>query len=148
MPRSPAPGGFGRKIDPQAQEMARRREAFLAAERARNPASHQSAPPPQLGSPGGRSAGGHKSLALAYILWFGCGAVSAHRFYLGFTTLAIVQVSLWFVGWMMVAAGIYVALIFPLAAAFWLVVDAFLMPGLCRRANERRRQFQVAGAFA
>lgn len=147
MQRSHASGGFGRKIDPQAQEMERRREAFLAAERSRK-ADERQPTPPSMGAPRPSFVRNQKSLALAYIFWFGCGTISAHRFYLGFTRSAVVQASLWIVGWLMVAGGMFVALLAVFAAALWLLGDAFLMPGLCRQANERSRQLDVASTFA
>ena len=144
MQRRTASAGFGRKIDPQADEMQRRREAFLAAERAR----HVEAVTPHFDGTLGVRSGGGKSVALAYLFWFGCGTISAHRFYLGFPRSALIQASLWFVGWLMVLGGFFIALLAVGAAVIWMIRDAFLLPGLCREANNRARGPDVAAAFA
>jgi TM2 domain-containing membrane protein YozV len=134
MQSRPATGGFGRKIDPAAAELARKREAFLAAERARCPEPAQ--PEPRSASPTAPMTA-RKSMAVAYIFWFALGALSGHRFYLGLVATAIAQSSLWFLGWLLVATGTYVGLLAVLAGAVWVIVDAFLIPGLCRAANPR-----------
>ena len=56
------------------------------------------------------------SIVLAYVLWFFLGAFSAHRFYLGRTGTAILQILL---------NCILVGLI-------WDVLDLFLNPGMVR----------------
>lgn len=148
MQSRPVPGGFGRKVDPAAAELARRREAFIASERARQ---QQQAPEPNLPSPRpshARPVAGEKSMLLTYVLWFGLSTLSAHRFYLGFTASAIVQASMWIVGWLLVVGGEFIGLASVGATSIWMLVDAFLIPGLVRKANERQREYAASDVFA
>ncbi|MFG1358588.1 TM2 domain-containing protein [Xanthobacter pseudotagetidis] len=65
------------------------------------------------------------SPALAYFFWLFLGIVSAHRFYLGRTGTAILQIVSYFF----------------VIGVFWFLLDAFLLPGLVReRQNEVRRR--------
>lgn len=64
------------------------------------------------------------SLFLAYVLWFFLWFVSAHRFYLGRPGLALLQIASYFV----------------LIGLVWVVVDAFLMPGLVRGRQQQLRE--------
>ena len=140
---------FGRKGSEDAV-MASRREAFLASERARR--EQQSIERPEAA----RSLEvasrpiivREKSVGVAYLLWFFFGALSAHRFYLGYSSSAAVQAGLWFVSWMMIAAGFLLAAFGLVVAAIWMIGDAFVIPSLCRAANERARQNAAAYAFA
>jgi TM2 domain-containing membrane protein YozV len=150
---------FGRKGSQDAA-MTQRVAAFAAAERARRisgaggPAPAEAPPEPSAGIvPPGRGAtppsGGapspgagpvrEKSLALAYVFWFGCSTVGAHRFYLGFPLSAMLQACLWLGGWLMVLAGFFPVLLAVIAAAIWMLADMFLIPGLARQANARLR---------
>ncbi|MGZ8310598.1 MAG: NINE protein [Allosphingosinicella sp.] len=136
---------FGRKGSQEAA-MASRVEAFMAAERARKIVPD--APNGRGSPPATEGFAPEKSLALAYVFWFGCGAVSAHRFYLGFPISGVAQASLWFVSWMMVVGGFLPAALGAVAAGLWILADAFLIPGLLRQANERSRRHAVIGVFA
>ena len=140
---------FGRKGSEDA-EMASRREAFLASERARREQQSFEAPEPARSPEVGSRPifVREKSVSVAYLLWFFFGAISAHRFYLGYSSSAVFQASLWVVSWMMVAAGFILAGFGLLAAAIWMIGDAFVIPSLCRSANERARQSAAAFAFA
>jgi TM2 domain-containing membrane protein YozV len=140
---------FGRKGSEDA-EMASRREAFLASERARReqPSLER---PETARSPEVASRPifvREKSVGVAYLLWFFFGALSAHRFYLGYSSSAAAQAGLWFVSWMMIAAGFLLAGFGLVIAAIWMIGDAFVIPSLCRGANERARQNATAFAFA
>lgn len=144
--------GFGQAIPaqrmpPQAayDPMAAQREAFIAAERARRMNEPDQRPwdEPAQRSPGLSSYAQDypnsrpvvqqsRSLAVAYILWFILGQLSVHRFYLGATTSAIVQVSLFF-------GSLLILFIFPpmgligfVGWVLWILADVFLMPGLHR----------------
>lgn len=64
-----------------------------------------------------------KSTGAAYLLWFFFGIVSAHRFYLGRTGTAFLQIASYFV---------FVGFV-------WLLIDAFLIPGMIRESNDRER---------
>jgi TM2 domain-containing membrane protein YozV len=144
---------FGRKgCDDGA--MARRRDAFLAEEQARKArlSDEAAAAPVQRAGSGtsatGPATGREKSLGLAYVFWFGCGTVGAHRFYLGFPVSGAIQAGLWFGSWMMVVGGFLIAALGALAAGVWIVSDVFVIPSLCRRANARSQERTVAYTFA
>lgn len=65
------------------------------------------------------------SAALAYFFWLFLGIVSAHRFYLGKTGTAILQI----ISYLLVVGVI------------WFLIDALLLPGLVRqRQDEIRRR--------
>ncbi|NBG94378.1 NINE protein [Pyruvatibacter mobilis] len=64
------------------------------------------------------------STGIAYLLWFFLGLVSAHRFYLGEAVTAIIQILSYF---------IFVGFI-------WLLIDAFLIPGMVRKRQDEIRQ--------
>ena len=74
-----------------------------------------------------------KSLGVAYLLWFFLGSLGAHRFYAGRTGSAIMQLIVWLVGWgtLIVGVGFVVLAI----AGIWLLIDAFLLPGIIRTHN-------------
>jgi TM2 domain-containing membrane protein YozV len=76
-----------------------------------------------------------KSVGLSYLLWFFLGCLGAHRFYLGQTGTAIVQLMLFIIGWATVIVGIGILLLGVLG--IWVLIDAFLIPGLARDHNIR-----------
>ncbi len=121
-------------------EMALRREAFVAAERARSGQATKA--DPMASAERAKKEGlpafpGRKTLAVAYSLWFMLWAISAHRFYLGRWITGIVQTLLWYVSLMFWMAGHDLAL-YPLVTGLtWIGIDLFLIPGLLRAANER-----------
>lgn len=147
---------FGRKGTDDS-EMARRREAFIASERARNGALQEdarlgAAPPApdadqvarDLGLPADRRAYAQpKSMMLAYVLWFFACAISAHRFYLGAYQSALMQLGGWFGGLAILWAGAstkgetmaFAGLIVMGASGLWMLVDVFLIPGLVARTR-------------
>ena len=71
-----------------------------------------------------------KSTGVAYLLWFFLGSFGGHRFYLGQTGTAIVQLLLLIFGWIPLFTG-------WIALGLWLFVDLFLIPGLARDHNLR-----------
>jgi TM2 domain-containing membrane protein YozV len=139
-------GGFGRKGTVDGAALAARRTAFLAEERAR------------AGRPAASGGPGHppstpvfvreKSTGVAYLLWFFLGGLSGHRFYLGYSTSAAIQASLTPIAYAMLIAGSLFGIIPMLAAAFWLLGDAFLIPSLTRQANDRIRRNATSRVFA
>ena len=147
---------FGRKGSDDG-EMARRREAFIAAERARA-ASAGEAPPPSARpsySPSLQASAAprvvvlpEKSVGMAYLLWFFLGALSLHRFYLGYATSGAVQVGLWLVGWGTVISGSAFGVFLLIGWVVWLFGDAFLIPAMARRKNEEARAAATSYAFA
>lgn len=138
-PRTPA--------EPVADDpYAAQRAAFLASERTRSTGADpvtgtaSLAPRPVFVR--------EKSMAVAYLLWFLLGQLSAHRFYLGQSSSAIAQVSLLFVGWLIVLSGSLAGALGVLAGAIWILADVFLIPGLVRRANAQTRQWALGDTFA
>jgi TM2 domain-containing membrane protein YozV len=147
---------FGRKgagLDP---DLAARRAAFLAAERARP----QQAASPEGGSDLGTEDGfsrprlierayvPRKTMGTAYLLWFFLGGLSAHRFYLGFRISAIIQMLLTPLGYAMLLTKSPVGLLAVPAAGLWILADAFLIPSMVAKANERAREHSYASTFA
>ena len=88
---------FGRKGAAPDADLAARRAAFLAAERARaaSPASARIAQDVARGlEPPVRTVQTYvsrKTMGTAYLLWFFFGGVGGHRFYLGYRTSGIIQ---------------------------------------------------------
>lgn len=64
-----------------------------------------------------------KSTGTAFLLWFLTWYVSGHRFYLGRPGTAILQILSYFV----------------LVGFIWILIDAFLIPGMIRDHNDRER---------
>ncbi len=128
-------------IAPVAQsgdEMAARREAFVAAERARGGAAEidpmaSAARAKEIGLP---TFPGRKSVAVAYSLWFGLWAISAHRFYVKAWISGIAQTALWYVSLMFWMAGNKPAFYPLLAGLGWIAADLLLIPGMVRARNE------------
>jgi hypothetical protein len=149
-------GGFGRKGMSDDAEMVRRREAFIAAERARqanSPACETSVDPsPRFGFASAPVAVGSgqlpKSVGIAYLLWFLFGAVSAHRHYLGYHNSALAQGGLWLGGWVLLLTGNIYFIGALLLAGLWVLADAFIIPSMCREANARAGRQNVQRVFA
>lgn len=75
-----------------------------------------------------RVANDGPNLAVAYLLWLFLWIVSAHRFYLGRPASAILQILSYLI----------------LIGFLWLIVDAFLIPGMFRaRQQEIRHRIKV-----
>jgi TM2 domain-containing membrane protein YozV len=64
-----------------------------------------------------------KTAVVAYLLWFFLGWFGAHNFYLGRIGVAVTQLIL------------TITVIGILITFFWVIVDAFLIPGWVRRQN-------------
>lgn len=117
-----------------------RRTAFLAEERSRRaevrPASRSQEGISDIAAsyqPAYSRSGGERNIWIAYLLWFVIGQFSAHRFYIGATQSAVVQLAL-FIG------SLIIMFIFPpmgligfVIWALWLLADLFLIPGLIRK---------------
>jgi TM2 domain-containing membrane protein YozV len=140
---------FGRKGAGPDPDLAARRAAFLAAERAR-PKSAPSEAEDGFGRARAteRPYVSRKTMGTAYLLWFFLGGVSAHRFYLGFRTSAIIQLMLTPLGYAMLWSKSSAGLLLVPAAGIWILVDAFLIPGMVNKANERAQEFSLATTFA
>lgn len=95
-----------------------------------------------------RVANEAKSIGAAYLLWFFLGGVGAHRFYLGQKTTGLVMLVLLIVG--IITTPIMVGSVLLMALGIWVLVDAFLIPGLVQKQkDETRRRLtsdaQIAG---
>jgi TM2 domain-containing membrane protein YozV len=121
-------------------ELALRREAFLAEERERSGRAEKADPiesAERAKKAGLPSFPGRKSLSVAYSLWFFLWVISAHRFYVGRWITGIVQTVLWYVSMMFWMAGHDLALYPLMTGLTWIVIDLFLIPGMVRAVNER-----------
>ena len=74
-----------------------------------------------------------KNIGVAYLLWFFLGYLGAHRFYLGDNKAAFWQLGLFIGGVLTFIFVIGGAILFGLG--IWVLIDAFLIPGLLRKAN-------------
>jgi TM2 domain-containing membrane protein YozV len=157
-----AAGTFGRKGSDDA-EMARRRAAFIAAERARaaelalQPAAERSfgaaaATPVGRPAPAAGASGpvfvAEKSIGAAYLFWFFFGAAGGHRFYLGYPVSGVIQFAVWIVSWSLLMTGFVPAIGLLVLVAIGVIVDAFLIPHLCSKKNAELRSRATAYAFA
>lgn len=73
-----------------------------------------------------------KSVAVAYLLWLFLWFVSGHRFYLSRPGSAILQILTYFI----------------LIGFIWLLVDAFLIPGMVQKQKGEVRQKLTVQALA
>ena len=69
-----------------------------------------------------------KSIGVAYLLWFFLGSFGAHRFYLHRPTSAILMLVLLIVG--LLTVTVIVGAFLLVVLAIWVLVDAFLIPGM------------------
>jgi TM2 domain-containing membrane protein YozV len=84
-----------------------------------------------------------KSMVAAYLFWLFFGGFSAHRFYLGRTQSAWTQFGLFALGWVVLLTslprhqpvGISFGILLLFAHGFWLIGDAFLIPGIVRASR-------------
>jgi len=143
-----APRGF---TAPANDEIARKRAAFLAAERARQSDNGLSEAAVRYGNTAERPV---RSLPMAYLLWFILGQVSAHRFYLGAYKSAMIQVGM-FVFCILLALGsskgaqsatLPVAAVALVVWAVWVLGDVFFIHRIHRQ--NCRRPGEVANVFA
>ena len=76
---------------------------------------------------------GNRTLLIGYVLWLFLGWVGGHRLYVGRWKSALGMAAAGFVTWIMTSMlGPYLG--FPMT--IWWIVDAFLIPGWVRQANE------------
>jgi TM2 domain-containing membrane protein YozV len=136
---------FGRKGAGPDADLAARRAAFLAAERAR---SHQPPPGDEIAAAARPVLVREKSLSTAYLLWFFLGGLSAHRFYLGSPASAAIQLTLTPLGYGLLIGKSQAGYAILLCAWLWILADLFIIPSLVRAANEGARRGAVASVFA
>lgn len=78
-----------------------------------------------------------KSAGIAYALWFFTGFLGGHRFYLGKTGTGIAQLILFILG---IFTIMFVVGIFMLGiVGIWVLVDAFLIPGMIKSDKDLLR---------
>jgi TM2 domain-containing membrane protein YozV len=85
-----------------------------------------------------RIANDKKSTVVAYLLWFFFGGLGVHRFYLGKSGSGAAMLALTILGFL--TAVIYIGVALLLVVAIWLIVDAFLIPGLIAQSTQELRQ--------
>jgi TM2 domain-containing membrane protein YozV len=73
-----------------------------------------------------------RTVGVAYLLWFFLGIFGGHRFYLGRPGTAILQILL-----NCIVIGIV-----------WVLIDAFLIPGMVRNENAKLRDTLIRQASA
>jgi len=73
-----------------------------------------------------------KQTAVAYVLWFFLGLTGAHRFYLGLKAEGAMQLGLLVSGVLFVLIG---GALLLMVLVLWLLLDAFLIPGMVREHN-------------
>jgi TM2 domain-containing membrane protein YozV len=143
---------FGRKGGGTAagiatdQTLAARRAAFLAEERAR-----RDQPQPREDyevAPRTPVFVREKSMGTAYLLWFFLCGLSAHRFYLGYTSSAVIQAALAPIGYAMLFAGSLGGMVPLMCGGLWMLADAFMIPSMVRDANRRVRDQAIGTVFA
>lgn len=78
-----------------------------------------------------------RSPVVAYLLWFFLGGLGGHRFYLGRTGSAVVLLVLMLGG--IATSAFLIGLPLVAIAGCWLLVDAFLIPGMIRADTEALR---------
>ena len=139
---------FGRKGAGPDADLAARRAAFLAEERARAQSARTEDRAFDDGLPRSRAPVAEKSMGIAYLLWFFLGGLGAHRFYLGAHSSAMMQLILAPIGWSMLLARQPIGLLVVLLAGLWILTDAFVIPGMVRKANERSRGSALGPVFA
>ena len=72
------------------------------------------------------------STGVAYLLWFFLALFSAHRFYLGRPGSAVLQILSYFV----------------LIGFLWVLIDAFLIPGMVRQKKQAMRERMTMEALS
>lgn len=84
-----------------------------------------------------------KSTGIGYLLWFFFGGLGVHRFYLGRNGSAIAMLVITILSLILLFVG--VGFLGLLAVGIWLIVDAFLIPGIARDFNQALQQRIEAG---
>ncbi|HSP23999.1 MAG TPA: NINE protein, partial [Saliniramus sp.] len=85
-----------------------------------------------------RVANEAKSTGVAYLLWLFLGGLGGHRFYLGRTGSAVAMLLLTLVGAITLIVGVGVVIL--LGTGVWVLVDAFMIPGMVQQQKNDVRQ--------
>ncbi len=75
-----------------------------------------------------------KSVLLAYLIWFFLGLFGVHRFYLGRVVSGLCMLALHGISWIL--AFILIGYLGFALLGLWWLIDALLIPGITRNANE------------
>jgi len=131
----------------ERDEIGARRDAFLAAERARNPSPVQQQPTPVTSAEEIRAvlAGPaaivypptDRSLNVAYALWFVLGLAGAHRLYLRRPLSGGLQAAVFFGCWGATLAQYYWAFAGLAVSCVWMMVDGFLIKTMHERSGRQ-----------
>ncbi|MDT8327665.1 MAG: TM2 domain-containing protein [Roseovarius sp.] len=78
-----------------------------------------------------------KSIGITYLLWLLFGGLGIHRFYLGKTGSAIGMLVLTILG--VLTLAIYIGAFLLIGLGIWLIVDAFLIPGMVQADMNTKR---------
>jgi len=87
-----------------------------------------------------------KNGVVAFLLWLFLGGLGAHRFYLGFTGTAVIQVLLSIFGWGFVLGGTGLGFFLLLPLCGWVLLDVFCISASVQEHNIRLAQRLSADA--
>lgn len=76
-----------------------------------------------------------KSAVLAYVFWFFLGMFGVHRMYMGKVISGIIQ---------LILTLIFSWLTFGIIPGLWVIIDAFLIPGMLRCNQNKLRKEAMA----
>lgn len=86
-----------------------------------------------------------RSMMLAYVFWWFAAGAAAHRFYLRAYPSAFAMLGLLWGGIALIAiTGSGIPAVFVAGWFVWTIADAFLIPGLTRRANAPQHHLAFA----
>lgn len=86
---------------------------------------------------------GKKSTGIGYLLWFFFGGLGVHRFYLGRTGSGIAMLVIFILSLILTFA--FIGAFGFIVLGIWVIVDAFLIPGIAREHNQALMQRIEAG---
>ena len=79
-----------------------------------------------------------KSSTTAYLLWVFLSGLGMHRFYLDQKASAVIQLLLFVFGFLLLVVGI--GIVFLIVWFIWVLIDAFLIPGMFTERNDHIRE--------
>ncbi|WOI28731.1 TM2 domain-containing protein [Sulfitobacter dubius] len=85
-----------------------------------------------------------KSVVVAYVLWAFLGGFGAHRFYLGKTGSAVAMLLLTIFS--ILTMAILIGMFTLIAVGIWVIVDAFLIPGMINNERSKLRDQLTSNA--